>query len=119
MSKNIVAILKAAALHHIPNAELERSLNDSVHYAKRNIVGSFGGIVFDDGNGIEYPWLLLDCDDPAERISIPVMASDLERDMPEDIVVGDRISVGVSHQFGGATGAVFKSLEIRHRQIEP
>lgn len=119
MSKNIVAILEAAALRQIPNAELERPVTDSVHLSKRQIVGAFGGIVFDDGNGIEYPWLLLDRDSPAERISIPVMASDLVRDMPDDIVVGDRISVRISRQFGSETGVAFKSLEVRHQQIAP
>lgn len=117
MSKNIVAILEAAASSLIPNAELERPLAASNHYAKRNAVGIFSGILFDDGNGLEFPWLLLDCDKPRERISIPVMASDLERDLPDDIIVGDRISVRISRQFGGETGLAFKSLEIRHQQI--
>ena len=117
MSKNIVTIIEAAASHPVPNAELEMTLADSSNYAKRHIVGIFAGIVYDDGNGLEFPWLLLDCDKPRERISIPVMAIDLERDLPDDIVIGDRISVRISHQFGRETGAAFKSLEIRHRQI--
>lgn len=117
MDKNITAILEAAASHPIANATLEMALTNSKHCTKRKVVGVFAGIVFDDGNGLEFPWLLLDCDKPRERISIPVMASDLERDLPDDIVVGDRISVRISRQFGSETGIAFKSLEIRHQQI--
>lgn len=115
MNKNIVAILDAAALHPIPNAELEKTLADSSHYARHYVSGMFSGIVFDDGNGLGFPWLLLDCDKPRERISIPVMVNDLKRDLPDDIVIGDRISVRISRQFGGETGASIKSLEIRHQ----